>query len=233
VTCFCSGAYVNVEVTVDDPGIKTFALNVNFDLETLSDRAVYVYLNGIQLLNGNDYVFDSTFGFVTILSDLAVGDKLEIREYINTGVNYIPATPTSLGLYKKYTPQKYLDDTFVTPRMVIQGHDGSITTAFNDQRDDILLEFENRIYNNIKQDYDKNVFDLDEQFSGYFYKNGFSKETVDNVILQQFLNWVSDSNVNYANNTYFDSQNSFTYTYSNMIDYASTENLSRMVERSI
>ena len=71
--------------------------------------------------------------------------------------SYIPETPTKLGLYPKYTPTKYYDTTYVTPTYVIQGHDGSITPAFGDFRDDLLLEFEKRIYNNIKIDPSKVV----------------------------------------------------------------------------
>ena len=45
----------------------------------------------------------------------------------------IPATPTKLGLYPKFTPQIYLDNTFVDePLNVIQGHDGSKSIAFDD-----------------------------------------------------------------------------------------------------
>jgi hypothetical protein len=35
---------------------------------------------------------------------------------------------------------------------VIVGHDGSITRTFGDIRDDVLLEFETRIFNNLKLD---------------------------------------------------------------------------------
>ena len=220
-----SGAFTNIEYLVDDPEILTFSLNETFSLNSLSRRSVYVYLNGSQLINSEDYEFDDTFGFVRLKVILSEGDVVEIREYLNTGVNYIPPTPSSLGLYKKFKPQKYLDDTFVTPKMVIQGHDGSITTAYNDFRDDLLLELERRIYNNIKQIYDETIFDIDQIFDGYFYKDGFSKTDVDNILLQEFLSYIANSNVDYANNNYFDTENSFTFTYSNMVDYTGTENL--------
>jgi hypothetical protein len=100
---------------------------------------VYVYINDQQLLNTKDYEFNSTFGFVIIKKSLAVGDVIEIREYVSTATNYIPTTPTAIGLYKKYTPMQFVDDTYLEPKTVIQGHDGSITLAYGDFRDDLLL----------------------------------------------------------------------------------------------
>lgn len=220
-----TGAYTTVSYLVDDTGIKTFALSKNFSLTTLSREAVYVYINDRQLLNGVDYNFNATFGFITILKDLNENDRVEIREYTSTAACYIPPTPTKLGLYKKYTPRKFLDDTYIEPINVIQGHDGSIITAFNDYRDDLILELEYRIYNNIKIEYDPSVFDIDAQLGNYYYKSGFSKDIVDNILSSEFLQYISDTNIGYTLNTYFDSQNSFTYTYSNMTDTTGAVNL--------
>jgi hypothetical protein len=220
-----TGAYTSIQYTVEDVGIKTFSLSEKFDLETLSRRAVYVYVNGSQLLNDRDYTFNSAFGFIILTIGLNEGDDIEIREYVSTSACYIPQTPTKLGLYKKFTPRKFLDDTYVQPINVIQGHDGSIITAFDDYRDDLILELEYRIYNNIKVEYDTAVFDIDSQLGNYYYKQNFSKEIIDNVISSEFLQYISNTNIGYTLNSYFDSQNSFTYTYSNMTDPTGTVNL--------
>ncbi len=221
-----SGAHTDINYEVEDEGIKVFALSEKFDLNTLSRKAVYVYRNGTQLINGKDYVFDSTFGFVRLTTDLVEGDKIVIREYTSTSYNYIPCTPTKLGLYKKYTPRKFLDDTFVTPRNVIQGHDGSIITAYNDYRDDAILELELRIYNNIKVQYDESVFDIDAILGGYYGNALYGKEELDLIVGQDFLRWVANTDIDYTTNTaYFDSENSFTYTYSNMTDPTRNQSL--------
>ena len=102
-----------INYTVDDPGLKTFSLNDTFDLDTLSRRAVYVYKNNTQLLHGKDYTFSSEFAFLTILGNLIQGDSIEIREYVSTASCHVPPTPTSIGLYKKYTPMKFIDDTYL------------------------------------------------------------------------------------------------------------------------
>jgi len=219
------GAYTALQVVVEDTGITTFSLSEKFDLNTPSSRAVYVYKNGTQLLNGIDYEFSSTFSFVRLLITLQLGDTIEIREYLSTSTNHIPPTPTSMGLYKKYTPAKFLDDTYQEPRYVIQGHDGSITSAYNDFRDDLLLELEFRIYNNIKEEYDPAIFDIDQILSGYYGIGEYSKSQLDSIVVQDFLKWIQNTNINYTLNEYFDSENSFTYTYSNMTDPTKTKNI--------
>lgn len=213
-----SGAYTAINYTVEDTGITTFALSERFSLTEISRRAVYVYLNGSQLLNTKHYSFDSTFGFVRILKELAEGDKIEIREYISTASNHIPPTPTSLGLYKKYTPQIFIDDTYREPVKVIQGHDGSITFAFDDFRDDLLLELEYRIYNNIKQEYNTEIYNIDAIVGGYYSSSLYSKNQLDQIVNQEFLKWIQNTDINYTLNSYLVEYEPFTYTYSNMTD---------------
>jgi hypothetical protein len=213
-----SGAFTSLKYNVSDTGIKTFSLSEKFSLSELSRRAVYVYLNGLQLLNSVDYQFNSTFGFVQILVNFNEGDEIEIREYVSTSFCHIPPTPTSMGLYKKYTPMKFIDDTYVEPKEVIQGHDGSTTVAYGDFRDDLLLELEYRIFNNIKKEYDPQVFDIDAIVGGYYGSGLYDKAQLDSIVNQEFLKWVQNTNINYTLNTYLDTENSFTYTYSNMTD---------------
>ena len=219
------GAYTSLKYNVEDTGIKTFSLTEKFSLSELSRKAVYVYVNNQQLLNTRDYTFNATFGFVTLLINLNEGDEVEIREYVSTSFCHIPPTPTSMGLYKKYLPLKFIDDTYVNPREVIQGHDGSIIFAFGDFRDDLLLELEYRIYNNIKQEYNSNIFDIDSVIGGYYGNGLYVKNQLDNIVNQEFLKWIQNTNINYTLNTYLDTENSFTYTYSNMTDPTGTQNL--------
>jgi hypothetical protein len=145
------------EVTSDQQVF--YALNEPFTLEYLSDKAVLVYLNDVQLVADRDYEFNSE-GFIEVTAALARGDVLEVYEYENTNGSFVPPTPTKLGIYPRFTPTKYVDDTYFEPREVIRGHDGSITLAYGDFRDDLLLDIEKRIYNNIKVKYDTELFDI-------------------------------------------------------------------------
>jgi hypothetical protein len=220
-----SGAFTSIVYNVEDPGITTYTLSTKFSLTELSKKAVYVYINESQLLHGKEYQFNSTFGFVTVLKELFEGDVVEVREYVSTSFNHIPPTPTSMGLYKKYTPMIFVDDTYREPKKVIQGHDGSITVAYNDFRDDLLLELEYRIYNNIKQEYDTSVFDIDNTVGGYYSSSLYKKSDLDNIVSQEFLKWIQNTNINYTINEYFIDTESFTYTYSNMVDPTLKQNL--------
>lgn len=222
-----TGAFKTISYIVDDDEeITTFSLSEKFNLVEPSARAVYIYVNQQILLHGRDYEFDSNFGFVRLKVMLSEGDLIEIREYTSTEFSFVPATPTKLGLYKKYKPHKFLDNTYLEPREVIQGHDGSITVCFGDYRDDILLEFETRIYNNLKIENSENVnFELDNLLDSYYSQMGYSKSQVDQIISQDFLRWNSNTGLNYSKNDFFDSENAFTFTYSEMTSPDGNSNL--------
>lgn len=221
-----SGAHTKINYLVEDEGITVFALSEKFDLLEVSRRAVYVYVNNTQLIHGSQYEFDSTFGFVRILTQLDENDRIEIRQYVSTGFNYIPPTPTKLGLYKKYLPKKFVDNRYQIPKEVIEGHDGSITIAFGDFKDDLLLELEMRIYNNVKQQYNEALFDIDTVVGGYYRNALYGKQDLDPIVNTEFLRWVSNTDLDYTNNIeYFRENETFTYTYSNMTDPTGTQNL--------
>ena len=220
-----NGAFSSIEYEVEDVGITVFALSQKFSLSEPSNRAVYVYVNNIQLLVNVDYTFNELLGYVNLSVTLAEGDQIQIREYVSTDSNYIPPTPTKLGLFKKYVPIKYLDDTYQDPRYVIQCHDGSRIAAYNDYRDELILEFEKRIYNNIKTEYNEELFDNDLYFGGYYQNAEWKYSEYTPLVSKDFLTWVSDTNLNYVNNVYFDEQDPFTYSYSTMADPTGSENL--------
>jgi hypothetical protein len=219
------GAFTNLRYVVEDTGIKTFVLSEKFDLNSLSRKAVYVYINNDQLLYERDYTFDANFGFVQINLELNEGDVIEIKEYTSTSSCFIPPTPTKLGLYKKWVPRKFLDDTYVEPVEVIQGHDGSITLSYEDYRDDALLELEKRIYNNIKQQYNETLFNIDNVIGSYYSSPVYTRQQYEEIIFYDFLKWLQDTNIDYQSNNYFDEFNSFTYTYSQMSDPTGLQNL--------
>jgi len=210
------GAFVSTQHEVLDVDNKFFALNQNHSLESLSDKAVYVYLNGSQLLYGHDYNFAD--GFVQVTKTLTLDDIIIINEFETTNGSHIPATPTKLGLYPKFTPKKYLDTTAVEPVNVIQGHDGSVIVAFNDFRDDVILELEKRIYNNIKVSYDADLFDITTFIPRDNASNKFTQESINKTLLGDFNDWLTFiGNEDYTANSYQTDDNSLTWNYSNMV----------------
>ena len=107
-----------------------YALDSQHDINTLSNRAVYVYLNDVQLLLGTDYTFSTTDDSVTISATLAEGDKIVIKDYADTSGSYMPPSPTKLGMYPKFTPETFTDTTYLTDTAVIRKHDGSIIKSY-------------------------------------------------------------------------------------------------------
>jgi len=193
-----------------------FALSEYFDLDQLSNRSVMVYLNGKSLCYGSDYEFTQE-GFVKVLTTLQVGDELEIYEYDTTDGCFVPATPTKLGLYPKYKPEIFIDDTYETPRKVIQGHDGSIVFAYDDFRDDLILEFERRVYNNLKQEYNPDIFNIHDFVGGNYRDTGFERANIDTGMVSDFVQWtVIAGDPNYTNNDFYKDTFTFRYNYKNM-----------------
>ena len=200
---------------VEDPGNVFFALSQPFLLDTLSSKAVGVYLNGTQLIFGRDYTFNEE-GFCIITATKQNGDVIELYQYETSDGCFIPPTPTKLGFYPKYRPEIYIDDTYLEPTKVIQGHDGSITKAYDDFRDDLILELEKRIFNNLKQEYRKDIFDIHKLQKGIFRETGIAKKDIDASMISDFTQWLSVAgNPDYSDNsTWFNSANTFTFNYS-------------------
>jgi hypothetical protein len=173
------------------------------------------------LVKGQDYVFNSDRPTITVVDsfNLNYNDIITIVEYSNTDGNYIPETPSKMGMWITTVPQIYSDDTFASgPVDVIQGHDGSITPAFGDYRDAILLEFERRIYNNIKQEFTPSIIQAGSQFPGRFRVTDYSLSEFNQVLSSNFLSWVGNNRLDYTTNNYFQSNNPWTWNYKNFKD---------------
>ena len=220
------GAYQRNDFTVIDYRIKQYPLTIDsltvFNLTKLSNKAVCVYLNGNQLCHGREYVFTDQ-GFVEIKTDIQNNDIISIYEYDTTDGSLVPETPTKLGLWPKYEPKIYWDTTLVTPRMMIQGHDGSLTLAYGEYpngiitqleyRDALLLELEKRIYNNIKITYDPNLFDIIDVIPRYNIKTQYNLDEFNQILSSSFYRWVDLVGRDFTKQLSFDKNNSFTFNY--------------------
>ena len=204
--------------TVQDPSATEYSIDSIFDMTTLSNRAVYVYKNDVQLIHGTDYTFSTTVDSVNFVSTLATGDIIKIKEYSNTEGSYIPPTPTKLGMYPKFTPSLEADNTYRTSQNVIVGHDGSRTIAYGDYRDDLLLELEKRIYNNIKSTYNNDLLNVHSVMPGAFRTNLFTRDEFNGVMSEDFYVWAGRNNVDFRANTGYTTSDIFTYNYSSSKD---------------
>jgi hypothetical protein len=210
-------AYGNDKITrswtISNVNNKVYPITSDFDPNVLGLRSVLVYLNNTQLLLGKDYEFIKNDSSIRVLTELTLGDQLTINDYANTEGSFIPPTPSKLGLYPKFEPGLYVDNTYVTPTNVIQCHDGSIMIAYNDYRDGIILELESRIFNNIKTTYRSELFDINAAFPGAFRTNEYSTAEINSILITEFIKWSGFYGIEYSTNSTFDDANPFTWNY--------------------
>ena len=191
-----------------------YAIDSKHDISEVSNRAVYVYLNGTQLLVDTDYTFSTDDDSITISKTLAEGDTVTIKDYVDTKGSFMPTSPTKLGMYPRFKPEAFTDDTYLIDTNVIRKHDGSIIKAYGDERDDLILELEKRIYNNLKTDYDSSLVNISDVMPSAFTSSQYTVNEVTDIMGPDFYVWAGRNNVQYINNTSFSEGSPFTYNYS-------------------
>lgn len=220
--------YVTDKYKVTNTSTRTYSLPniysaIGDDLyvsKGMKNRAVSVYLNGSQLIYGQDYTIGTNSPAVTLAAGVTVllNDIIEVRGYLDTDGSYVPETPTKLGMYPKFIPGQYLDNTYREPVTVIQGHDGSLTPVFGDLRDAYLLELEKRIFNNIKVEYDPNLFNIVSVMPGKFRNSSYTTVEFNRVLTTEFLKWVGSNQLDYSSNDSFMPNDQFTWNYNQTDD---------------
>jgi hypothetical protein len=208
-----SNVYTDTVYTVSPITTGTFDTLQTYNFTSANFLGLLVYLNNTLLTLNYDYTVSTDSPQITITVDLAVGDTITVREYANTTGNFVPNTPTKMGLYAAYKPELFLDENYVRPIMVIRGHDGSITAAFGDIRDDILLEFECRIFNNLKTQGNPVPLTPEEVIPGYFRTTDYTQQEITTILGESFLTWVGQNKIDYKAQQYL-ANNPFTYNYS-------------------
>ena len=212
--------YTQLQTTVNPITDSVFDLTQVFNYSSANYQTVSVYLKGAYtnsknrlLTKGIEYIVSVDSPILTILVPLAVGDVVTIQEYDATYGSYVPNTPTKMGLYPAYVPEIFLDESYVNPVLVIRGHDGSITRAFNDFRDELLLEYETRIYNNLKLEGNPVPLSETEVIPGEFRTTDYSLTEIQDILNQDFLTWVGWNKLDYKTQDYIPN-NQFTWNYS-------------------
>jgi hypothetical protein len=220
-----TGTNYNTTITTVSP-ITTNVFNTTqaYNFTSSNYLGLLVYVNGVLLVRNSQYIVSTDALKLTILVPLNVGDIVTINEYPTTLASWCPNTPSKMGLYPKFMPSIFVDDTYSEPTVVIQGHDGSITIAFDDIRDQVLLEFEKRIYDNIKVDDNPIPLSTDDVnplfyptqttalLPGFFRKTPYTYQEINQIMSEDFLTWVGQNKVDYTTQNYV-ADNPFTWNY--------------------
>jgi hypothetical protein len=183
-----------------------------------------VYLNNEILTRDKDYVVATNGPRITIGVALAVGDTVTINEYSATYGSFVPNTPSKMGLYPAWQPEITTLVTSNGTGEFIIGHDGSETPVFGDIRDQVLLEFETRIYSNIKQDGNPVPLTVEDVLPGQFRDTGYAFEEINTIFATDLLSYCGWNKLDYKTQT-FSATNEFTWNYGNTKNKLNNENL--------
>lgn len=162
-----------------------------------------------------------------------------------TNPTYVPATPTRLGILPSYQPIVYFDNTYLTPKLVLQTHDGSRIVLVDDlgyQLGSILhnqasttnpsqltdpvaaawLQFELNLYNSLPAIYKNTdftpVYDIRTEAPGRWRKTAYSNVEVINLMRGAFDKWCITNQVDFSANTGYSTDNQFSYNYRSVND---------------
>ena len=207
------GDYVENMNTVSVISTRNYPTQRVYDYTSANTLGLSVYHNNRLLVVGDDYVVATDGPRITLQFDPAVGDTIDIREYATTYGSFCPPTPTKLGLYTAKDPEIYTDYTYVEPQTIVQGHDGSLTIGFGDDRDHVLLEFERRIYNNIKWEGNNPPIVREDVLSGEFRRTDYTLAETNEILAESFLDWCGWNKIDYKTQDYR-SDNEWTWNYS-------------------
>ena len=205
--------YISNSYTVSYTTGSTFPTQQVYNYTSANYLGMDVYLNGVILVRGYEYTVATDGPRITISVTLNIGDVVTIQEYSATYGNFVPNTPTKLGLYPAYRPRYITEKTSTGVALCILGHDGSVTRAFEDIRDEVLLEFEKRIYNNLKLDGNPVPLTIYDVLPGQFRTTGYSLSDINNILSQDFLSYVAWNKLDYRTQNY-QVNNEFTWNYS-------------------
>ena len=217
--------YIEEIITINKVSTTAYNLSTYTDLSKI-ENSLLVYKerdNVITLLEvDKDYTLSNTSSVITLTmaSDYnnQLGDTLTVKIYDKERDSAeLPPTPSAMGLYPLYVPEIIVDNTFSTPISVLIGHDGSKTTLFNDSRDNVILEFEKRIYNSAKKEFRSAnslpVLNYADVKSGYFRPDNFNQNEWFDLLRNSFAGWTLSNGVDYITNDIYSSTDEFTWNY--------------------
>ena len=171
-----------------------------------------------MLVVDRDYVIENNNPITIRLIGDFLGSTITTKLYTSERDSaQCPPTPSVLGIYPLFQPEITIDNTFETPQEVVVGHDGSKTATYGDARDQLLLDFEQRIYNAAKKEFreanslpELNFFDIRP---GEFRTTGYGYVEWYNLMRYYFSTWTSLNDVDPVTNEFYDPSDVWTWNY--------------------
>ena len=201
-------------------GQDTVELSMYADLNKI-ENSLLIYRNDNLMCIDRCYRITS-FNPITIEIQpsvpLQTGDVITAKLYdAERDSAQCPPTPSTMGITPLHQPEITLDSTFQTPIEVLIGHDGSKTATYGDERDQIMLDFERRIYNSAKSEFraENSILEYNPLSirSGAFRNTGYSYTEWYDLLRHHFSLWTTSNNVDPVVNEFFDPANEWTWNY--------------------
>lgn len=220
--------YSEDRFTVRDETDTRYETTVSQDLDDLKNTVLVYLIQGESqrlLRIDRDYVIDGDDPVTVVLVNPNLGIQLEdtivVKHYSEDRDSaQCPPTPSAMGLAPIVEPAIEVDNTYRTPVSVIRGHDGARMPANGDRRDEILLEFEQRIYNSARTEFR----DRDSQLalSEYHIRPGIDRDTGfdladwNNLLRPAWSAWLTRVDLDATVNEFYDENDPFTWNYSSL-----------------
>jgi len=217
--------YITEEKIINTLNDTSYTPAKYIDLSKIENSILVYKVRGTQtdlLEIDKDYTLTSTTTSNTFTPtshlDLALADKLVFKIYDKERDSAeCPPTPSVLGLYPLTQPVIESDTSFQEAVSVIIGHDGSKIPTKGTREDQILLEFEIRIYNSAKKEFrdanslpELSVFNVR---SGKFRNTNFSNDEWYDLMRTNFNTWNLKNKTDFVTNEFYDSNNEWTWNY--------------------
>ena len=218
--------YLEERFEINDVNTTEF-VSANFtDLNKIENSLLVYHVNAntleTTLLNvDKDYTI-SSFNPITVVltSSISVDldDEIVFKLYDEERDSaQCPPTPSMLGIYPLSEPRIEIDNSFQTPIQLLVGHDGSKTILFGDRRDEILLEFEKRVFNSAKAEFreanalpELNIYTLKP---GAFRDTGYETTEWSSLMRYYFSNWALAQKIDFVTNEFYSDSNEWTWNY--------------------
>ena len=211
--------YTKQDFTVST-GTTSYILSSFADLDKI-ENSLLVYLNNKLLVVEKDYTI-SSFSPITIklVTTSTPGDIVCTKLYnAERDSAQCPPTPSTMGILPMYQPCIETDTSFKTTISTLVGHDGSKQKAFGDFRDDILLEFETRIYNSAKAEFRTTnslpAYNSIDIRCGAFRETGYAHSEFYDLIRHYFSSWTISEKLDPVVNEFYNESDEWSWNYSN------------------
>ena len=181
-----------------------------------AENVMLVVNDKIMKLNHDYIVSDSGNEIIFKQYMVQPTDNVFIRYYDSIAKTFIPPSAVSLDIANLYVPEIFVDSEYSPSVSFLRGHDGSATPIWGDRTDDIMLMFENLIYNrNTNKSTVKKDVEL-EINSAYTSEYTFAEKRY--TMYPYFKKWMIKNNITDTRNTQFDPNDWKTWNYRALSD---------------